>query len=330
VKSPSFSPSTSQTSGVKTAATFSLDAWFVESLQRLARGEPNDLVPYLVPFDVEIGSAGTRTTLRTHILARDGNERLRVKALTEYLAEQIVDYCMPRSRILEAQRAYDRNGSTGPLLALQREAKRLFTDIANTGESGELLVYVLLERLLAIPQLLCKMNLKTNARVHVHGADGAHVQVLDNGRLGLYWCESKLYKDFASAIRECFGSISPYLLDDGGGASTRDLMLLNSYLDTGSAELDEALVKLLTNDPTCANFVEVRGACLVGFDVDDYPTLGTTEGQKKLSADVRTWGAKIAAKVVKSGLAGFHLEVFCVPFEDVAAFRTALLEEIGK
>ncbi|WP_223252149.1 Hachiman antiphage defense system protein HamA [Paracoccus mutanolyticus] len=46
----------------------------------------------------------------------------------------------------------------------------MFTDLKSSGEGGELLLYLLTERFLGLPQILCKMSLKTSA--HYHGADG--------------------------------------------------------------------------------------------------------------------------------------------------------------
>ena len=82
-------------------------------------------------------------------------------------------------------------------------ALSLFPDIESSGEGGELLLFVLAETLLRLPQILCKMSLKTNLRMHVHGADGVHAGVDPGmGRVALWWGESKIY-DAASAIREC-------------------------------------------------------------------------------------------------------------------------------
>ncbi|HRE03210.1 MAG TPA: DUF1837 domain-containing protein, partial [Ilumatobacteraceae bacterium] len=149
------------------------------------------------------------------------------------LAEQAVDYCVPRSRVEDARRHLELTGSADRFVRLSREASELFTSLTNSGEGGELLLFLLLERVLGVPQLLCKMSLKTNSEMHVHGTDGVHVKVLDNGRLGLYWCESKLYDDPQSAVRACFDSIAPFLLDEGNGAARRDLLLLRDHLDTG-------------------------------------------------------------------------------------------------
>jgi hypothetical protein len=37
------------------------------------------------------------------------------------------------------------------------------------------------------------MSLKTSREMHVHGTDGIHARMEDDGRLALYWGESKLH-----------------------------------------------------------------------------------------------------------------------------------------
>jgi hypothetical protein len=81
--------------------------------------------------------------------------------------------------------------------------------------SGELLLFLLMERLLGLPQLLAKMSLKTSGNVHVHGSDGVHASLGDDGILDVYWGESKLYKSSSDAFSDCFESIAPLLIAGG-------------------------------------------------------------------------------------------------------------------
>ena len=38
-----------------------------------------------------------------------------------------------------------------------------------------MLLYMLVQAFLGLPQLLCKMPLKTSSEMHYHGADGIHI-----------------------------------------------------------------------------------------------------------------------------------------------------------
>jgi hypothetical protein len=77
--------------------------------------------------------------------------------------------------------------STEAIAELVERAKRSFTDLAKTGEGGEMLLFLLAERFLQLPQILCKMDLKTDSRMHYHGADGVYAGVTSSGTLKLFW-----------------------------------------------------------------------------------------------------------------------------------------------
>ena len=301
------------------------EEWFIKSVGRLARGEPSSLDSYLVSVDEERYLDGTRARCRCHFIARDGNGRVRVDALAQKLASEVTDYCIPRSRIAEAHEHYNNTGSTEFFNQLQREAKSLFVDVDNSGEAGELLIFLLLERLLGIPQVLCKMSLKTNSSVHFHGVDGVHVKALEGGRLAVYWCESKVYADFAAATGACLKSIAPFLLDHGLGVAERDVTLLRTNLDSGDSELDDLLVKYFVEDAIQVTMREFRGASLIGFALDDYPDPGVDREAipAELQADVDSWYESIARRVQSEGVEMIELEVFCLPIPSAQGFRDA-------
>jgi hypothetical protein len=64
----------------------------------------------------------------------------------------------------------------------------------------------------------------------------------------------------------------------------------------------------------------------------DYNAL-TNEVAKKqvasISARVQEWTAKIKASLEKHELVGITIDVFCIPFYSVQAFRVAFLKRLG-
>jgi hypothetical protein len=305
-------------------------AWLVAALERLAKPEARGVDGYLVEAGERVTLDETQTSCRCHFVRLDANRRPRVHALVSALADQVVDYCIPRSSLLEAKKHFERSGSMEAITALDRQARSLFVNVTSSGEGGELLLYLLLERVLRLPQLLCKMRLKTNTQVHVHGVDGVHGKVLDDGRLALYWGESKLHASVSKAIATCFESVAPYLLDPGGGASERDLELVRQELDLGDPAVEQALLRYFDDSQPESARVEIRGACLIGFDLADYPG---TEGGAQLAEDIARrvagWQRSIAGQVTARKLEGFELEVFCVPLPSVEDFRTRLIAKMG-
>jgi hypothetical protein len=303
-----------------------LEDWFTDAVNGLARGTTDELDGHLISVG-EVQTVGdTKTSCHIRFVTRDGNGRPMVSQLARMLVDHIVDFCIPRSRMNEALDHLEKTGSSAQLFALQREAQGLFTSIDNSGEGGELLLALLLERLLDAPQILCKMSLKTSAQMHVHGTDGVHVRALDGGRLAVYWGESKLHETVQSAISDAFKSIGPYLTDTGNGSSQRDLLLVRNHLDTGSSAVDDFLREYFTEGSVRATTREVRGASLVGFSIEDYPVPITEEGE--IATDVADaiagWHDLIKGRVATAGLESFDLTVFCIPLPSVADFRSAM------
>jgi hypothetical protein len=306
--------------------------WLLDRVAQLAKsdGEAVDAVLVEVGRCITIGD--TKACCRCHFVRVDPHGRPRVDALIQQLLNQVVDYCIPRTQVAEALLACREKRSTAPLVALDREARALFAKMKKSGEGGEMLLYLLLENVLGLPQLMCKMFLKTSTEMHVHGADGIHGKLLENGRLALYWGESKLHADVTSAIESSLKSIAPYLLDSGGGIAERDLLLTRANLDPGDPAVREALVKYFDVTKPEAARVEYRGACLVGFDYDDYPDPLGEDGltvRDEVAERVARWNAQIGTRVAKQELAAFDLEIFCVPMPSVHDFRMRLLDGLG-
>lgn len=306
-----------------------------EVLIRLARGGPAELAALLHDVELHTTVNGTQVICHCHSLKVDAAGRPRVEELAQAVAEYATDFAIPRSAIARAMQQSMISGSPGPTNRLYDEARSLFTDIENSGEGGELLLFAIAERVLRLPQLMCKMNLKTNTRMHVHGADGVHGTVdPDSGRLALYWGESKIYGDATTAIRDCLASIAPMLLEIGPhGQSTRDLQLLDRAIDLNDDSLEEALRKYL--DPRDPAFLEleIRGLCLVGFDCTAYEGQMSGAAQQAIvdaiASLLPSWKASIARRIREETLQNFAMHFICVPFPSADDFRVQMRIALG-
>jgi hypothetical protein len=300
------------------------------ALADLARGREGSLDALFHVVETGVAVNGTSAICHFHCLNLDGNGRPRVDALTQFLITQVVDYAIPRKRILEAHRHQIETGSTERIVALVGEAAGLFSRLAKSGEGGELILFLMAERLLKLPQLICKMNLKTSTQMHYHGADGLHLGVDSvNNKLCLYWGESKLHADPTSAVYECMKSLAPLLLGGGGSSSpeARDLQLLGQYMNVEDESLERALKAYLDPDNSSFNSLEFRGLCLVGFNSLDYPSepnsATITQVTTLLRKKVTDWQGSVVKRLVTEKIDSFVVHVFMVPFPSVDAFRAA-------
>lgn len=303
-----------------------------EALKRLARGTPTDLGALLYDVERHAVVEGTNVTAHCHCLQLDGNGRPRIETLVEAVAEHVLDYAIPRSEYRAAREDAERTGSSQKVVRLHTKARKLFTDLVQSGEGGELLLFALAEKLLRLPQLICKMSLKTNTRMHIHGADGLHAGVDERtGKLLLYWGESKIFGDVTSAVRDCLKSLAPILQDHE--ASKRDLQLLQRHLDVDNEELENALKKFLDPDDPAFNSLEFRGLCLVGFDCDAYPAGPSKVELKTIVGAIVTalpkWKEHLVKRVAEEKLDAFSMHFLFVPFPSADKFRELFREHLG-
>lgn len=306
------------------------------TLAHLVRDDGKDPHAYLDSLEVETSVASTQTVIRWH---RIGHDATLGKPDTEKLIDKLIllliDFACTRKERDDAILTLSKTGSTQAFAALQEKARRLFTTSATTGEVGELMLYFLAEHLLKYPQVLCKFRLKTNPGVHAHGADGVHASVDPvTGHLRLHWGEAKLYQKLGAAVEDCFSSLSELILEPPGAKKTkrRDIELLRDFSELNDQSLETAFHSYLDPDEALSKKVRYCGLALIGFDLADYNAL-TNEVAKKevtaISARIEDWTTKIKSALEKHELAGITIDVFCIPFPSVQAFRDAFLKRLG-
>lgn len=246
----------------------SLSSITAADLTAALTGDPEALDVHLALVERDVLIDGHAVKIHCHSLTVDGNGRVQPGRLAEFMRNAVADYAIPRSQLAKAKARDEKYNSTDAVAALVEQARRSFTDLAKTGEGGEMLLFLLAERFLKLPQILCKMDLKTDSRVHYHGADGVYAGVTDDGILKLYWGESKIYKDASAAIKACLASLAPFLIEPEheGAERERDLILLSDKADLSDAALTEALKRYFDKNSVMSKCVQYCGVALVGFD----------------------------------------------------------------
>lgn len=305
------------------------------ALQKLISGNREEINSYLREVCKNVNIRETRADMHIYMLHLDGNNRPRVNDLAVFLSCCIVDYCIPKSEIAEANSKDIANNTKQYTTGLVKKAKNLFTDLKNSGEGGELLLSIMSQRILGIPQLLCKMPLKTNSEVHYHGADGLYGKYDSKAKkFCLYWAESKIYDKLDTALTNCFDSIKDLLVEEGaeGTKRTRDLEIFRDNIDFDNEELEDAILEYLNPNSTQYLSLEYRGICLVGYNEDAYPKdMSSVEDEvyESIKEKIETFQDKIGSRLKsKNPLDKFKIEVLLVPFSDVEEFRKRFLEEI--
>lgn len=304
-------------------------------LTSILTGDPQALDVHLTLVERDVVIEGHAVKVHCHCLTVDGNGRVQPRRLAEFMRNAVVDYAIPRSKVAEAKARDLKYNSTEATTELVERAKRSFTDVAKTGEGGEMLLFLLAERFLKLPQILCKMDLKTDNRMHYHGSDGVYAGVTPSGTLKLYWDESKIYNKVGTAIRDCLASLAPFLteLESEDAEREQDLILLSDKADLTNPELTDALKRYFDRSSPMSARVQYCGVALVGFDAPFYPAEDARATADKIVTSSRealaTWSGKIGSRLTAEKLSGMEIQLFCIPLPSADGFRAAFLKALG-
>jgi len=306
------------------------------ALEKLARNDGDTLSSYFHEIESHSLIEDTSATCHFHCINLDGSGRPKVDTMIEYLMVNIIDYAIPRSKINAALKHQQVSGTTVKYGKLFLQSLSLFSRLANSGEGGELILFLFAERFLKLPQIICKMSLKTSSQMHFHGADGVYMGVdRETQKLCLYWGESKLYSNATSSIYECMKSVAPLVSGNMGSesAESRDMQLLTDFMNLDDPELEDALKKFLDPDDPAFNQLEYRGICLVGFDSENYPKDAHSQTLDNLVKNIRLkfgqWQSRLKDRLSEEKLNRFSMHVFILPFPSVEDFRKKLLRSFS-
>lgn len=295
-------------------------------INNIGRGKADNINSYLKTIEHAAVLETTKTKFYSHMIALNGNGDVRLDDFITFIIRNIIEYVIPRSIILEAEKKDKECGQKIHMVGLMMEAQKLFTPLKKSGEGGEMLLFILGEVLLKLPQIFCKMSVKTAGGVHFHGADGVHIGVDNEGMLELYWGESKFHSTFESAISDCLDTIAPILKREDN-ADYEDLLLLQKYTDLGNEEYTSIIKHILDKDKPEFNQVKYCGLCLIGFNENLYTPEHT---EKIINNNFETWKGSISTRLNNRHLEEFNIHLFCLPVVSVEEFRQKFLRKLGK
>lgn len=284
----------------------------------------------VVEHDLKL--TGIETTARFHYLKFDGNKQPMVKALADTLYAYIIDYCLSaknRDETLTARQS----------TLLTKEARSLFRhpEISDdspdkTGEAGETLLYFLMEAILKAPQVVSKMELKTNHKDEVKGSDGIHarwnkeLEVVD-----FYFGESKLYKKVSDALTSALKSINDF---HDIKMYEHEFNMVTKHFKYADEAVKHEISQLFINGNPGAN-VRVNHACLIGYDYKGYDDVLSEPHSSLIRKfeDELLPNAEDLVILLQKKLDTFEkkylvFDVFFLPFPSVVDFRNAFNEAL--
>ena len=265
------------------------DKNLAEEFSRLLVEPKNTFEAYFLEFSPCTSIANTDSEFSCHMIRIDASGKDRTEAIANMVSQRIISYAIPRSEIAKAQELDRDENTTSHFTALYKKAQSLFTDLKQTGECGEMLLYLFANTYLKAPQVLCKMPFKTSSKLHYQGIDGLHAKYdEEKDCFLLFWGEAKVYSNISDAFTKCFNSISSILLSNWGSTdpAERDLQLFRDNIDFDDPEMESLVLNFLDVDNPKSLKLKNCGVCFIGIDEDAYSKITENEVKQELISHV--------------------------------------------
>ena len=308
------------------------DKNLAEEFSRLLVEPKNTFEAYFLEFSPCTSIANTDSEFSCHMIRIDASGKDRTEAIANMVSQRIISYAIPRSEIAKAQELDRDENATSHFTALYKKAQSLFTDLKQTGECGEMLLYLFANTYLKAPQVLCKMPFKTSSKLHYQGIDGLHAKYdEEKDCFLLFWGEAKVYSNISDAFTKCFNSISSILLSNWGSTdpAERDLQFFRDNIDFDDPEMESLVLNFLDVDNPKSLKLKNCGVCFIGIDEDAYSKITENEVKQELISHVASWQKSLETRIINKGLEKIFIHIFLVPFPSVERYRQAFLKELS-
>jgi hypothetical protein len=275
---------------------------------------------------------GMDVNLHFKYLKLDPNGNPKIGLLVNTLLNYATHYCFSSQKRDVEDDEFEKN-------KLMNEAKKLFRkwkdeDITDTnqpksGEVGEMILWLMMEVILKAPQVVAKMDLKTNPKLEVFGSDGIHLDISEEDTLNIYFGEAKFYNDIYGALDSAFQSIEDF---HENSMDNHEFTLLTTHYKYLNNNQQDKIYKFIKGEIESSE-VKINHACLIGYDWDKYKKLDTSERKEFIQNFTSVYQKEterltklIQSRFDKFSKKEFSFEVFFIPFKNVQELRTAFNE----
>lgn len=267
------------------------------------------------------------------ICCRNNNEPM-TEELAGFAYNKIIDFCIPRSRLRKDNEQYEKDHDTRHFLDIADRARNVLISSPSTlkksGESGELLLFILLEGFLNAPLVANKMYLKTNNNMPVFGTDGIHMRIEDDSSLSLIWGESKLDQDYSDAARYACNSIAEFMSMNDGNQREAEIRIITEYCDLDNVQAKQSLVEYLDPYNEKHKKLQEKHACFIGFDFHACSKKMTEEDFLSAYKErIDTACELLAQKKISYELDDLEFIFLLLPFDSIAKFRRKFYSKLG-
>lgn len=287
-----------------------------EKLAKLIESDKRHYDELLAKVDSQQLNLSHSSQIIWHYVKLDGDLNPRIEELARRIVKQITSFVIPPDKRANQD-------DPQPSVTDWMNARDTFNLKEKSGEPGEVLLFFLLELVTQAPQLICKMDLKTNSADETKGSDGIHIGWCEQRkRFKLYFGEAKLHKDFTGAAYEAIKSIAAY---HKSKKQSHDILLVTRHFKHLDAELKRQIIASIDPDKGSKDYIS-QYAALVGYDCDSYSKIkGTTKQPEELPQLVidkmKEQAEYISKRIEEENLKDLEFHFFILPLETVQLFR---------
>lgn len=208
------------------------------------------------------------------------------------------------------------------------EAKKRFALVNNTGELGELILFLLLESN-GIVQLVNKMILKTSRNEHYRGSDAVHIQI-KNGEIILHFGEAKTNTQFNVGLTTSIKSLEEFIEKK----EEFEFSIIAAHMDNSKFdECADVIKKILLPYSTDSNKYKKHYPVFLGFEWNELKNEPDEKFEEinfetKYHGEHAIYNTKIESKVKESKINNEKLDFYILPLRDVKKFREKFISEI--
>lgn len=262
------------------------------------------------------------------------NKLFNYDELYEYLLPNIANYVFSRKTIHTSQQ--DPKKQMTILVEALSHLRKISSqdDKGAGGELGEILLYLFLEQDLHAPKLLSKVEMKTNPKDYVKGADGIHFKFRTNesGKkvLQLVIGESKIRNSLDSGIKDAFISIDTYLTSNIHDRTLLDTHLMNQMVDEEEANELKSYILSVPRQKK-----ETIFGIFIGYSID-YKGDGDTNDQYDVNViqenikQVLAYKQTILDLIDHYKISNYEFNFYFLPFHNAFRDRKVLIDQLTK
>ena len=270
------------------------------------------------------------TSTCTFLMTKNKKYKTREDDLKQILLDNIINYVLDTNE--PTQSVLSDHQKEKITIQRYRDARSFFiTSLKqNTGEIGEMLLFMILETN-GMPQVVSKMLLKTNPNLPYNGFDAIHVKYT-NGEITYYLGESKMIKNFNTALQKSIESITDSLKNQK--KIEYEINIIKKHIDKNrfgkevSDELINALNPYTSDKKNLSYSYPIFIGCdwkSFGVDVISHNENFDEYVKKKYSKNHGEIESNIKEKINISELKNEISHFYILPFTNIEKFRTDFL-----